>query len=138
MADSQGTPSPTGFAPESSQPASESTLLQTVDIHIVSPTVGVPTLDFPALPVETTVRQLKDMIQEALHSRPAHDHQRLIHRGRLLDPDDLSLKDIMTTDQVRSPGLFPQEMAPMHWLTATPTASQPPTPNHPSRREGGR
>lgn len=112
MADTQGNPSPAGFAPEPSQPASESTLLQTVDIHIVSPTVGVPTLDFPALPVETTVRQLKDMIQDALHSRPAHDHQRLIHRGRLLDPDDLSLKDIMTADQVRSPGFLPSHKLP--------------------------
>jgi hypothetical protein len=138
MADTQGEPSSVGFPPESSQPDSNPTLSQTVDIHIVSPTVGVPTLDFPSLPVETTVRQLKDRIQEALHSHPAHDHQRLIHRGRLLDPDDLSLRDIMTTDQVRSPGSPPQEMAPTHSLTATPTASQPPTPNHPSRREGGR
>lgn len=98
MADTQGEPSSTGFPPESSQP------VQTVDIHIVSPTVGVPALDFPSLPVETTMRQLKDRIQEALPSHPAHDQQRLIHRGRLLDPDDLSLRDIMTTDQVCSPG----------------------------------
>ncbi|KAK0752121.1 hypothetical protein B0T18DRAFT_444459 [Schizothecium vesticola] len=102
MADTQGEPSSAGFPPESSQSDSKSTLLQTVDIHIVSPTVGVPTLDFPSLPVETTMRQLKDRIQEALPSHPAHDQQRLIHRGRLLDPDDLSLRDIMTTDQLLS------------------------------------
>jgi len=72
-----------------------------VNLQIISPSAGVPTLSFPSLPASMTVRQLRETIQEALPSRPADDRQRLIHRGRLLTSDTDTLHDVFGEDLVR-------------------------------------
>ena len=87
--------------PGEPQPNSEAAALPlTVNLQIVSPSDGVGPLSFPALPSNTTVRQLKDKIRDALPSRPADDQQRLIHRGRLLARDGDTLRDVFGEELV--------------------------------------
>jgi hypothetical protein len=71
-----------------------------VNLQIVSPSAGVGNPRFPGLPATTTVQQLKEKIRELLPSRPADDHQRLIHRGRLLSRDTDTLQDIFGEESV--------------------------------------
>lgn len=85
----------------SSMPATgEAAPVLTANLHIVSPNVGIGPLMFSALPASTTIRQLKEKIRKSLPSHPADDHQRLIHRGRLLASDDETLREIFTEEQV--------------------------------------
>ncbi|KAK3359354.1 hypothetical protein B0T25DRAFT_95618 [Lasiosphaeria hispida] len=84
-----------------SQPAPRDAAPLTANLQIVSPSVGIGPLVFPTLAPDTTVRQLKERIREALPSHPADDHQRLIHRGRLLARDSDTLQDIFTEEQLR-------------------------------------
>jgi hypothetical protein len=67
----------------------------TVNLQIVSPSVGVPQpLILTNIATTTTVSQLKEKIQETLTLRPSADEQRLIYRGRLLARDEETLSDI--------------------------------------------
>jgi hypothetical protein len=85
------------------QPSHDSMPL-TANLQIVSPTEGVGTLVFSAVPHNTTVRQLKEKIRDTLSTRPTDDQQRLIHRGRLLARDSDTLRDVFGEDLV---GLLP-------------------------------
>jgi hypothetical protein len=86
--------------PAPSRLASQENAPLVVNLHIVSPSVGVGNLRFPDLPATTTVRQLKAKIRESLESRPADDNQRLIHRGRLLTCETDTLQDVLGEDAV--------------------------------------
>jgi hypothetical protein len=66
----------------------------TVNLQVVSPSVGVGTLSFPATPATTTISQLKAKIRDSLPLRPVDEHQRLIHRGRMLARDNDTLIDV--------------------------------------------
>ena len=73
-----------------------------VNLHIVSPSMGVTTpLNFHALPATTTVRELKAKIRDTLPMRPMDDHQRLIHRGRLITRENDTLQDVFGVETVR-------------------------------------
>lgn len=97
--------------PSSSQSVSQEDGPLVVNLYIVSPSDGVGNLRFRALPATTTVRQLKEKIRAALASRPPDDHQRLIHRGRLLSRDTDTLQDVLGEEAVgffscaRTPGM---------------------------------
>lgn len=83
----------------SSGPNEEASL--TVNLQVVSPSVGVNgPLSFPGLPAATTVQELKRLIREKLPLRPADDHQRLIHRGRLLARDNDTLENVFGAETV--------------------------------------
>ena len=84
----------------STPPGSQDDAPLVVNLQIVSPSVGVGILRFPDLPATTTVQQLRENIREALPSRPADDHQRLIHRGRLMARDTDTLQDIFGEETV--------------------------------------
>jgi hypothetical protein len=71
-----------------------------VNLQIISPSAGVGNLRFPSLPATTTVQQLKAKIRESVASRPADEHQRLIHRGRMLARDTDTLLDIFGEEAV--------------------------------------
>lgn len=72
------------------------------NLRVVSPSVGVSgPLSFPQLSTGTTVKQLKEKIRESLSMRPSDEHQRLIHRGRLLAREDETMLDIFGQDMVR-------------------------------------
>jgi hypothetical protein len=74
----------------------------TVNLQVISPSVGVnrPLL-FPDLAADTTIKQLKEKIRQALPLRPADENQRLIHRGRALTLGTDTLLDILGLDAVR-------------------------------------
>ncbi|KAK3297077.1 uncharacterized protein B0H64DRAFT_117471 [Chaetomium fimeti] len=88
--------------PGSTPPGPQDDAPMTVNLQIVSPSVGVGILRFPDMPATTTVQQLRENIREALPSRPADDHQRLIHRGRLLARDTDTLQDIFGEETLRT------------------------------------
>jgi hypothetical protein len=72
------------------------------NLLVVSPSVGVPSpLPFPQLSAWTTVKQLKEKIRGSLPRQPADDHQRLIHRGRLLAREDETMLEIFGQEKVR-------------------------------------
>ena len=77
-------------------------------LQVVSPSSGVNgPLSFPQLPVDTTVKQLKEKIREALPMRPSDDLQRLIHRGRLLARENETMSDIFGQETVRVSAILP-------------------------------
>jgi hypothetical protein len=79
----------------------EGTSSRTFTLQVVSPSVGVTgPLFFPQLPSGTTVKQLKEKIRESLPIRPSDDHQRLIHRGRLLAKEDETMSEIFGQETV--------------------------------------
>ncbi|KAK4104787.1 hypothetical protein N658DRAFT_464648 [Parathielavia hyrcaniae] len=96
-----------------------------VNLQIVSPTVGVGNLRFPDLPASTTLKQLKEKIRDCLSWRPADDHQRLIHRGRLLARDTDTLHDVFGEEAIRA-----NEQQTIH-LVVRDTGDIPP-PNDPT------
>jgi len=70
-------------------------------LSIISPSVSVPSpLIFPQLLATTTVKDLKARIRDVLPSRPADEHQRLIHRGRLLGREMETMEDVFGKDTV--------------------------------------
>lgn len=86
--------------PSSAPPASHDDAPLAVNLQIVSPSAGVGNLRFPDLPAATTLRQLKEKIRETLSWHPADDHQRLIHRGRLLARDTDTLQNVFGEEPV--------------------------------------
>jgi hypothetical protein len=95
---------PSATRPQDDGPSVASTATtdeQTVNLQVLSPSVGVnrPLL-FPNLAANTTIKQLKDKIRQALPLRPADDHQRLIHRGHALVREADTLVDIFGADAV--------------------------------------
>ncbi|KAI1334777.1 hypothetical protein F5Y15DRAFT_400321 [Xylariaceae sp. FL0016] len=72
-------------------------------LQIISPSVGVPQpLAFPKLSAETTVRQLKALVRDAIDSKPTDQAQRLIHRGRLLSRDNETMLELFGHDALDS------------------------------------
>ena len=70
-------------------------------LSIISPSVSVPSpLTFPQLLATTTVKDLKSKIRDVLPSKPADEHQRLIHRGRLLGREMETMEDVFGKDTV--------------------------------------
>lgn len=81
--------------------AEESASFGTFTLQVLSPSAGVSgPLSFPQLPSGTTVKQLKEKIRESLPMRPADDHQRLIHQGRLLAKEDETMLEIFGQEKV--------------------------------------
>lgn len=69
---------------------------QTVDLHILSPSLEVParvTLD--NLPLAMKILDLKTRLSETLPSRPRPDIQRLIYRGKPLLNNEERLSNIV-------------------------------------------
>lgn len=75
-------------------------------LQIISPSVAVPQpLNFTGLPVNTSVRQLKERIRDAIDAKPGAQAQRLIHRGRLLARDDDTMLEVFGEEAVRTASL---------------------------------
>jgi hypothetical protein len=71
------------------------------NLQLVSPSAGVNgPISFAQLPATTTVKQLKEKIRERIPMRPADEHQRIIHRGRLLKRDDETMLDLFGRETV--------------------------------------
>lgn len=83
----------------SNQPVPNS---QTIVLNVLSPSTDeVPNkLTFTGIPITTTVRALKERIQNAVPARPSLPRQRLIYQGRVLASEETSLKDVFGEDAV--------------------------------------
>lgn len=74
---------------------------QTIVLHVLSPAVEVPKkLTFSAIPISTTVGELKLKIRDAVATKPAPERQRLIYRGKALTYESTTLKDVFGQDTV--------------------------------------
>lgn len=65
---------------------------QFATIKVMTPAPQL-TINF-VLPLDLTIRELKDRITQGLESRPAHTHQRLIYRGKILQ-DEQSIGGVL-------------------------------------------
>lgn len=76
---------------------------QRIILNVLSPsTEEIPhKLTFSEIPVTTTVRALKERIQNAVPARPSLQRQRLIYQGKVLAADEVSLKDVFGREAVR-------------------------------------
>jgi hypothetical protein len=74
----------------------------TVDVQVVSPSAGMSPqpLPFPGLPHQTTIKQLRERIREAVSWRPSDEQQRLIFRGRLLGNESHTLLQVFGEEAV--------------------------------------
>lgn len=124
-------------APSSSDAPSSGETPPTVNISIISPSLAVNApLNFTGLPASTTVGQLKEKIREALDAKPANEHQRLIHQGKLLNRESETLLDVFGEQKVLN--LPPAPYCPP-WSTSADrqfTASRLGPGGHPSRHQG--
>ena len=75
---------------------------QTIILNVLSPSTDeVPNkLTFSDIPIVTTVRALKERIQNAVSTRPILPRQRLIYQGKVLASDEASLKDVFGLEAV--------------------------------------
>ncbi|KFA64717.1 hypothetical protein S40285_05268 [Stachybotrys chlorohalonatus IBT 40285] len=96
----------------------------TVNIQIVSPSVGVTRpLLFSALPISTTVKELKERIRQTLPLRPADENQRLIYHGRAIIRETETLEDVLGPAAVKN-----QEQQTIHLVIRESGESQIPPP----------
>ncbi|KAL8838991.1 MAG: hypothetical protein Q9170_001921 [Blastenia crenularia] len=119
---------------------------QTIVLNVLSPsTEEIPNkLTFPEIPIATTVKALKERIQDAVPARPALPRQRLIYQGKVLASDEASLKSIFGQEAINKaeplslhlvlsplPGshLHASSLPPNVRSPAPPSASQQWTPS---------
>ncbi|KAI9675641.1 MAG: hypothetical protein M1817_001008 [Caeruleum heppii] len=75
---------------------------QFIQIQVLSPSEDAPIrLPHPPITPHLTVAELKGRLQDALSSRPAPDHQRLIYRGRMLSRNEETMLNIFGQPAVR-------------------------------------
>ncbi|KAG9248299.1 hypothetical protein BJ878DRAFT_476645 [Calycina marina] len=93
-------------------------------LSIISPSVGVPSpMTFPQLLASTTVKELKGKIRDALPSKPVDEHQRLIHRGRMLRQELETMEGVFGKGTLGSP-----ESQTLHLVLRSTAADAPPNP----------
>ncbi|KAL8715515.1 MAG: hypothetical protein Q9220_000851 [cf. Caloplaca sp. 1 TL-2023] len=87
---------------EGSSPDHPASKAQTINLNVLSPsTEEIPQkLIFSDIAISTTVRVLKERIQNTVSSRPSLPRQRLIYQGKVLASDEASLKDIFGQDAI--------------------------------------
>lgn len=75
-----------------------------INLRILSPSTEVEGgVYLPALPSRTTIKDLRQKIQDAVPSRPALDRMRLIYRGRVVANETDTLVDVFGLDNVGCP-----------------------------------
>jgi hypothetical protein len=78
-----------------------------INLKVLSPSTEVPgDINLPELPANTTVRELRLRIQDAIATRPATDRMRLIYRGHVIVNDTDTLTDVFGADNAsHGPGM---------------------------------
>lgn len=69
-------------------------------LNIISPSVQVQKLSFPAIPTSCTIQQLKQRISESAPTRVEPQRQRLIYRGHVLTQEQRTLGDVFGQETV--------------------------------------
>ncbi|KAL8813820.1 MAG: hypothetical protein Q9223_006920, partial [Gallowayella weberi] len=95
----------------------------TIVLNILSPsTEEVPKkLTFSDIPISTTVRMLKERIQNTVAAQPPLHRQRLIYQGKVLASNETSLKDIFGQEAINR-----SEPLSLHLVLSPPPTSQNP------------
>ncbi|MCJ1475565.1 hypothetical protein MMC13_004228 [Lambiella insularis] len=76
-------------------------------LNVLSPSSEVSQkLTFPEIPLSTTIRELKEKIQNDVATKPSPERQRLIYRGRALTQDEKTLEDIFGPEAVQNADVF--------------------------------
>ncbi|KAI2609264.1 hypothetical protein GGR54DRAFT_382576 [Hypoxylon sp. NC1633] len=98
----------------------------TFSLQIISPSIGIPQpLALQDVPIDTTVKQLKERIRDAVSLKPSDQAQRLIHRGRLLARDNETMTEVFGQEALRS-----TELNALHLVLRDLSDGRPaPTPN---------
>ncbi|KAF1993732.1 hypothetical protein P154DRAFT_502955 [Amniculicola lignicola CBS 123094] len=74
-----------------------------IDLKILSPSTEVDgDINLPDLPTATTVTELRQLLQNAIATKPTTERMRLIYRGRVVASDDDSLRDVFGQDAINS------------------------------------
>lgn len=72
-----------------------------INLKILSPSTEVKgDISFPQIPASTTVKELRQRIQNEIESRPAMDRMRLIYRGRVVANEMDTLNDVFGLENV--------------------------------------
>ncbi|GKT48898.1 uncharacterized protein ColSpa_09079 [Colletotrichum spaethianum] len=112
-----------------------------VNLQVLSPSTAANSnrpLVFPGLAATTTVKQLKEKIRQALPLKPTDSQQRLIYRGRVLQPDGETLLSVIgeevirTTDQQTIHLVLRDVAEPQRSTTPTPAAARGTSPAPPN------
>jgi hypothetical protein len=81
----------------------EPNMAETLNLKILSPSTEVEGgINFPDIPTSTTIKELRNRIQDAVQSKPAPDRMRLIYRGRVVANDADTLGSVFGAESVRS------------------------------------
>jgi hypothetical protein len=74
----------------------------TINLKVLSPSTEVEGgVSFPDLPTTTTIKELRNRIQDAVPSKPAPERMRLIYRGRVVANDTDTLGLVFGAENVR-------------------------------------
>ncbi|KZL83508.1 ubiquitin family protein [Colletotrichum incanum] len=112
-----------------------------VNLQVLSPSTAANSsrpLVFPGLAATTTVKQLKEKIRQALPLKPSDSQQRLIYRGRVLQPDGDTLLSVIgeevirTTDQQTIHLVLRDVAEPQRSTTPTPAVARGTSPAPPN------
>ncbi|MCJ1379612.1 hypothetical protein MMC17_002714 [Xylographa soralifera] len=113
-------------------------------LNILSPSSEVPQkLTYPDIPTSTTIRELKQRIQNDVETRPGPERQRLIYRGRALVQEEKTLEDIFGHAAVQSSDVFslhlvlPPLQNQVPYNVSNPFTRQPVNANLPLERPVG-
>ncbi|KAF2743943.1 hypothetical protein M011DRAFT_470840 [Sporormia fimetaria CBS 119925] len=75
----------------------------TINLKVLSPSTEVQgDITLPAIPISTTVKDLRLRIQNEIATRPSTDRMRLIYRGRVVANETDTLSDVFGAENVRS------------------------------------
>ncbi|KAL8733140.1 MAG: hypothetical protein Q9166_002332 [cf. Caloplaca sp. 2 TL-2023] len=98
--------------------------IQTIVLNVLSPsTEEIPKkLTFSDITISTTVRALKERIQNTVPARPPFSRQRLIYQGKVLASDETSLKDVFGQEAINR-----SEPLSLHLVLSPAPASHTPT-----------
>jgi hypothetical protein len=81
----------------------EPNMAETLNLKILSPSTEVEGgIIFLDIPTSTTIKELRNRIQDAVQSKPAPDRMRLIYRGRVVANDGDTLGNVFGAESVRS------------------------------------
>ncbi|KAJ9664062.1 hypothetical protein H2201_005302 [Coniosporium apollinis] len=94
-----------------------------IDLKVVSPSTEIDEggLNFPSLPAETTVGEVKLRVQDTVASHPTLDRQRFIYRGHVLADNDTTLLNVFGEQAIQQ-----SRAQTLHLVLREPSSSQRP------------
>ncbi|KAJ9638194.1 hypothetical protein H2199_006881 [Coniosporium tulheliwenetii] len=106
-----------------------------IDLKVVSPSTEIDEggLNFPSLPAETTVGEVKLRVQDTVASHPTLDRQRFIYRGHVLADNDTTLLNVFGEQAIQQSRAQTLHLHPYLSILYTSSKSVPLCNGIPSR-----